>query len=259
MSRKASDLPERLRAGGGTDLERRLLNAMAHEQTPPDVRERVARGLGVSTTGLGVAGSGTATSTGSTASKAAAGAGTGSVPLLPWISAGLLGLVVVGGIVGTRAWKTSHRQPPALPAVVVSPTAAIGAAAVPAPAEPALLETVPVVVVEPRPSAAAARPSRQLRAGTPTTDLRDQTALVDAARAAVSSGAANRALEIARQYEEKYPAGAIRPEAAAIKIDALAKLGRGAEARALAQRFMTEYGPGPLSDRVARIAGLTQP
>ncbi len=259
MSRKASELPERLRAGSGTDLERRLLDAMAQEQAPPELRERVARGLGVSTAGLGVAGSGTATSTGAAASKAAAGAGSGSVALLPWIAAGLLGLVVVGGLVGTRAWKTSHRQQPALTAVVVSPTTATGAAAVPAPADPVPMNTVPVDVVEPRTSAAAARSSHQLRAATPATDLRDQTALVDAARAAVSSGAANRALELVRQYEEKYPAGAIRPEAAAIKIEALAKLGRGAEARTLAQRFMTDYGPGPLSDRVARIAGLTQP
>ena len=121
------------------------------------------------------------------------------------------------------------------------------------------MNTVPVGVVEPRTSAAAARPSRQLRAATPATDLRDQTALVDAARSAVSSGAPSRALEIVRQYEGKYPAGAIRPEAAAVKIEALAKLGRGAEARALAQRFTADYGPGPLSDRVARIAGLTQP
>ncbi len=256
MNRKASDLPERLRVGGGTDLERRLLNAMANEQAPSDVRERVARGLGVSTIGLGVAGSGTTSS----ASKAAVGAGTGTVPLLPWISAGLLGLVVVGGIVGTRAWKAPDRQRSAVSAVPPSPmVAAAGTAAIAAPAEPAPVKAIPVAVVQPRASAAAARPSRPLRAATPATDLRDQTALVDAARAAVSSGAANRALEIVRQYEEKYPAGAIRPEAAAIKVEALVKLGRGAEARALAQRFTADYGPGPLSDRVARIAGLAQP
>jgi hypothetical protein len=259
MSRESLELPERLRAGGGSDLERRLLDAMAHEQTPPEVRDHVAHGLGVSLTGLGLAAGGTAPSTGAPATGAAAGAGTGSTSLLPWISAGLLGLAVAGGIVGTLAWKTSNRQPPALPPAMVSSSPAARAAAVPAPIPPAPMQAVPAANLEPQPGASAARPIHPFRAATPATALRDQTSLVDAARAAVSSGAANRAIELVRQYEGKYPTGNFRPEATAIKIEALAKLGRTAETRALAERFVAEYGRGPLSERVARIAGIAQP
>jgi len=87
--------------------------------------------------------------------------------------------------------------------------------------------------------------------------LREQTSLVDAARDAVASGAADRALTFLRQYQDKFPGGVFRPEAAALKIEALARLGRGAEVHALANRFVAEYGDGPLTDRVRRAAGST--
>ena len=81
--------------------------------------------------------------------------------------------------------------------------------------------------------------------------------LVDAARDAVAWGAADKALALLRQYQDKFPGGVFRPEAAALKIEALARLGRGAEVHALANRFVAEYGDGPLTDRVRRAAGST--
>jgi outer membrane protein assembly factor BamD (BamD/ComL family) len=82
---------------------------------------------------------------------------------------------------------------------------------------------------------------------------------VDAARGAVSKGAGDRALELLRQYQDRYPAGSFHPEVAALRVDALMKLGRSAEARAAAERFVAEFGRGPLADRVLRVAGLAQP
>jgi outer membrane protein assembly factor BamD (BamD/ComL family) len=90
-------------------------------------------------------------------------------------------------------------------------------------------------------------------------DLREQIAVLDSARAAMAANADGRALETLRRYQDKYPAGSFRPEAAALKIEALVKLGRHAEARALAERFDSDYGQGPLAERVAQIAGLAQP
>jgi transposase InsO family protein len=96
--------------------------------------------------------------------------------------------------------------------------------------------------------------------GAPTTnDLAAQIALVDTARAALASGAATRALASVRDYQSDYPNGAFRPEVAAIKIEALMKLARRSEARALAERFRASYGPGPLADRVSRLVGAPQP
>ena len=88
----------------------------------------------------------------------------------------------------------------------------------------------------------------------PVSDLRDQIALVDAARTAVKAGSTERALVLLRRYEVSYPGGAFRPEALALRIEALAEGGRGAEARALAREFLARYPQSPLADRVARAA-----
>jgi hypothetical protein len=45
----------------------------------------------------------------------------------------------------------------------------------------------------------------------------------------------------------------------ALRIQALAKLGRMAEARALAERFVAEHRGSPLASRVAREVGLSAP
>ena len=62
-----------------------------------------------------------------------------------------------------------------------------------------------------------------------------------------------------RDYQTQYPSGTFRPEVAAVKIEALVKLGRMTEARTLAERFVVAYGSGPLAERVARLAHLAEP
>jgi outer membrane protein assembly factor BamD (BamD/ComL family) len=108
------------------------------------------------------------------------------------------------------------------------------------------------------PRTAAIVPSQRNRGATATSDLRDQVAFIDTAREAISAGGSRRALEILRRYLDKYPAGSFRPEATALKIEALMKLGREAEARALAERFLAEHRGSLLARRVADVAGLTQ-
>jgi outer membrane protein assembly factor BamD (BamD/ComL family) len=122
--------------------------------------------------------------------------------------------------------------------------------------------------VEPSPSAApvstettAATPERRIERARkravparPVDDLRDQIALIDAARTAVKAGSTERALVLLRRYDTNYPGGAFRPEALALRIEALAAGGRGAEARALAREFLARYPQSPLADRVERVA-----
>jgi hypothetical protein len=89
-----------------------------------------------------------------------------------------------------------------------------------------------------------------------TPDLAAQIALIDAARDAVSAGSANRALRLVQQYQSKYAGGSFGPDAAALKIEALTKLGRDTEARSLAERFVAQHKGSPLAERVARLAGV---
>jgi hypothetical protein len=121
-----------------------------------------------------------------------------------------------------------------------------------------LVDAAPRAESEPSANVPVPAPPR-VRAPGQMAELAAQIALVDSARAALAAGHAERALSIVRDYQLDYPAGTFRPEVSAIKIEALVKLGRKAEARALAERFVKGYGPGPLAERVARLGGLTPP
>jgi hypothetical protein len=91
-----------------------------------------------------------------------------------------------------------------------------------------------------------------------TDDLREQIRLIDAARKALNADNADRALQIVRRYQDRFTAGAFRPEAAALKIEALVALGRRSEARPLAETFVAEHSGSALADRVARIADVAR-
>ena len=58
------------------------------------------------------------------------------------------------------------------------------------------------------------------------------------------------------RYDSSYRAGTFRPEATALRIEALDHLGRTAQARTLAQRFLAAHPESPLADRVARVTGV---
>jgi len=91
---------------------------------------------------------------------------------------------------------------------------------------------------------------------TPTSaaDIRAEIALVDAARAAVKSGDPERALALLHRYDATYPAGAFRPEVAALRIESLAADGQTDLARTRARDFIAAHPDSPLSTRLARIA-----
>lgn len=245
---KGQDVPDRLRDKGASDLERRLLGAVAHEEPAPELRERMAQAIGVSLGSLGGPASESAWSAAKAKSAAGAKVGAGSTSVLPWVAAGVLGLAISGTIVGVRLWPgEGSREAPVAP-TASQPSVPPPVAAPPERTAPGPAEAPPAPVL-----------SRHDRISSTSGSLRDQIALVDSARTAVASNAGDRALELLRQYQDMYPSGSFRPEAAALRVDALMKLGRSAEARSAAKRFVSEFGPGPLADRVLRVAGLTRP
>ena len=228
--------PKRLTVVGATDLERTLLGAARRERPSPELTARMAAGLGISA---------------AASTTAAAPAVTAKTSLVGWASAGVVAAAVVAGIVGVRL--SGRREPArAARAAVTSPV---------------------VVAVEDRPSVAPPMPPprvvvrdgerrierpekvrRRAPAAPPAADLRDQIALMDAARTAVRSGQTERSLALLRRYDASFPTGAFRPEALALRIEALAADGRGGEARALAREFLARYPQSPLGDRVARVS-----
>ena len=94
MNRSPTGVPERLLAADATDFERRLLQAAVDNRPSRTASARIARALGV-TAAVGVTtGSVTTLAAGAAVSKAAAG----TTVLWPWISAGVVGLVVAGAV-----------------------------------------------------------------------------------------------------------------------------------------------------------------
>jgi hypothetical protein len=245
MKSSPSDLPERLLEGQATDFERRLLETALRKQPSRTTSARIAGALGVTVTSVEAAGATKALSGGVGAKVAAAG----TTAVWPWISVGVVGLVVAGVLAGASARRTS----PAEPRHVSVPAAPPATMPLPGPT-PSAAEDVPEQA-----HAISAPNRRRVRAATPPGDLREQIALVDAARAAVAAGADRRALEVLGRYADKYPLGNFRPEASALEIEVLFKLGRESEARPLAQRFVIEHRGSLLAVRVATIAGLPRP
>jgi hypothetical protein len=242
MSRPPTDLPERLLTGDGTDFERRMIDAVLEKRPSAAASARLAKALGVTVTVTGI---GTAAASKALAANAASKAGAAAASTVwPWVSLGVLGMVVAGAVVGVRARFASHPEP----APVIFPLAP--AVAPGAPAEPA---------AEPTEATPSVPPPHRNRALAPSGDLRDEIALVDAARGALSAGSPQRALEILRRYQEKHPSGSFRPEATATRIEALVKLGHQDEARALATRFVAEHRGSLLATRVAELVGLAEP
>lgn len=212
--------PSRLSVAGATDLERRLLVAGAGELPPPELTARMARGLGLATR--------------------AAPAVPPARPALPWpaISSAVMGVALTVAVIG---WSRDHHPAPPAPAPAV--------ARITAPPAPAVAPDAP-------PPAEPVRHRRRASATTGPADLRAEIALIDAARTAVSDGGDARALALLARHDATFPDGAFRPEAAALRIQALAHLGQHDRARALGRAFIAAHPDSPLIARVqAAIAG----
>ena len=217
---------------GATDLERTLLQAARRERPSPELTRRMAAGLGISAT---VA-----------AAPAAAAPVVAKATVASWIPATVLAAAVAVGVVGVALSSAPRHGPTRIP----TPVPAIVAPRVEEAPLPADTASAPGLVEK-----RIEKVHRRATPPAPAADLRDQIALIDAARTAVKAGATDRALALLRRYDANYPGGAFRPEALALRVEALDAGGHGAEARALAREFLARYPQSPVADRVARIAG----
>ena len=244
MNPPDSRLPTQLRVVGATDLERRLLDAASRELPSVELTRKMQQALGLSIAASAVTAA-------AVKSSGAAAAATGA-PAFAWpaISVGVLALAVTGAVVGLRSTashQAASRPAAAVQAVVLGPA--------PVAPEPVAAPS-PVARAVERPASIPTRAHRHAVASATPSDLRAEIALVDAARSAVAAGADDRALTLLNRYDSSHRAGTFRPEATVLRIEALDHLGRTAQARTLAQRFLAAHPDSPLADRVARITGV---
>jgi hypothetical protein len=222
--------PTRLTVVGATDLERSLLQAARRERPSPELTARMAAGLGISV--------------GAAVTAAAPVAAAKTTLAASWLPAGLIAVAVAASVVGVRMASRPERGVRASKPVVavIAPRQEEAEIAQPA-ASPALAVSERRIERTRRRAAGPAAPAG---------DLRDQIALIDAARTAVKAQLTERALVLLHRYEVSYPTGAFRPEALALRVEALRDSGRDAEAKALAREFLARYPQSPLADRVGK-------
>jgi hypothetical protein len=239
MSGRRPSIPERLCASDATDLERRLLEWAARDKPSPELSQRMARAIGISAAPI--------------AGGIAKPSAVRTRPPWHWISVGVATAAVSGVVAAIGA--VGGFGSAVAPSRAVTPLGqsfqVVDAGSSEAPA--------PSVAVQPLPRIPSAPVLTRVSTERPLDDIADQIALLDAARAALAAGSAERALVNLEQYQRRYPAGSFRPEATALRIEGLVKLGRTGEARALADRFLADHRGGPLADRVAREVGVAPP
>jgi outer membrane protein assembly factor BamD (BamD/ComL family) len=102
-------------------------------------------------------------------------------------------------------------------------------------------------LAEPAPSASERPPA--------ASRLAEEARSLESARRELAGGRAGAALATLDRYEREHAAGELRPEATALRVEALAASGDAAGARALGQAFLARHPAHPAAARVRRALG----
>ena len=204
--------PKRLLSQGATDFERQLLRAVVNERPSALLRSRMQRGLGL-------VGPLAWASTVKAMLGSAAGKVTGLVAVGVLVAAGFTALKLVPA-------RDTEATPVPATNVAAPPPARVSEPSVTAPAaEPAVAEVPPsgtstadgAEVAEAAPPSADAvpdvAPTAEAAADEDDRRLREESALLDAARSALERGDREAARGSLRTYRERFPTGVLAREA----------------------------------------------
>jgi len=226
--------PGRLFDESDDELERLLIGTARTERSSARTRARTLAALGIT-------GSAALAATAATASAGPTVLGKVS---LTWAKL-VLGLSALGTIAAVppvyRAWQR-HQS-------------ALAGAARPAPRTPATPETESIAATETGTKTQTQAGPTITAAGTPAVspaDLTRELSALDAARSSLANGQPARALARLDAYAIAFPRHRLGLEAEILRIDALARSGRHAEARAHAAAFLHEHPRSVLAARARR-------
>lgn len=110
---------------------------------------------------------------------------------------------------------------------------------------------------DPTPSSSGRAPSRSPSASVPVAEPDEAVPELDLLRRArmeVASGDPGSALATLADHARRYPAGALREEAAALNVEALARAGDKVGARVAAERFARTYPASAYGERVRSVS-----
>jgi hypothetical protein len=244
-----------------TELEQQLLSAAKAEQIPSELALRMASVLPASSIIPAVI---TTTSASTSATTSASGG-------LLSTKAGLWGFLSITLLAGAGAFyaldsKAPTRSPATRTVVdVAAPTVGAPAAAsadltgVQAPAleareaTPSPARAATAAALAPRDSSARASSARASSAHHDSAALREEISLLDRAREALEAGAPQRAQSLLAQHGRRFAKGTLVPEAQAMRIETMARLGDTERAQELSERFLSTYPQHPLRERVSAV------
>ncbi|MEO7036849.1 MAG: hypothetical protein ABI548_23060 [Polyangiaceae bacterium] len=244
------------------ELETLLIAYARKEAVPDEARNRAL--LGVASAGVGV---------GLVAGAVAHGARPSVLKLTTllvgkWLLVGVgSGLVVLGAAQGVQQYVATRTEAP-VQAVLPTPKRAAVAAGSKAGGDLGTPEAPPISAESP-PSAAFAPVSASVpvsalaaRSAAPSTpsgrvasanQLTLELELLEQARSALGQHWAARAAQVLDRYDAQFPAGSLRAEAAALKVEAAGQLGNYAQALQLGEAFTDRYPTNPLSARIRAL------
>lgn len=232
--------PMPLRTSEITAFERELLEAARAERPPAELTLAMEQALGLGSAVAGPGAAGAASVTG---------------------SAGFWGYAAIAGVVLAGAGAALLAFAPASPPAAVRPAApAVQAAVVTPQAAPATpsetgVAPAPIETSVSRPMAPAAPVAVRAPVARPAANpLRDEIRLIDEARAALRGGDSERSLSSLERHARQFPRGALRQEAAVLRVQALDRLGQRGRASSLARDFLKEHPESPHSERVRTLA-----
>ncbi|MEZ4222902.1 MAG: tetratricopeptide repeat protein [Polyangiaceae bacterium] len=260
--------PERFIDGDPEDLAAQLLASAKLDAPEPEVLRATAAALGVVGT---VAGAGGAAATGALSSSTQVGAvaKSGATLLAPKIGASIMikwagvgavvGLVTAGGTIvatsptpkpaSSQAWAAGSPSGDVsrLAATPRTTSSALALALAEPPSAGVRTSTAPPsaprrMVREEPPSETVTQPGE--------TALSREVKTLDRAKRALAAEDPQRALRTLDEYAKSSATGVLDPEAQVLRIQALRKQGRVAEARVLASEFLIKH---PDSSHAARL------
>lgn len=165
-----------------------------------------------------------------------------------WMGARWLARVHAGSGLSAEVSGPASAPAPAPPPAFAAP------ASVARPAEPSVAATPSREVGASSGAAAASSPAR--RAGPAAVNraaLSVEVTLVQDAARALAGGDAAGALRVLDTYDRRWPHGALAEEAGALRVQALQRIDRTAEARALARKLLDAHPRGVLAARFQRV------